>query len=126
MKENLRLFSIKVWKEGRAIDLWSINHILAGGLLGATVFFHNINLYLGFAISFLIFLAWEIIEIWQNLYEEKWGKVMDVLTSVVSFFIIYFLFTKINLAGALLVFWFLFIAWALLEIWGFVTLRIKQ
>jgi hypothetical protein len=125
MLDILKSFSIKVWKDGKCLDLWSINHTLAGGLLAAVIFFNNINLYLGFLISLALMIAWEIIEIIKNIYEEKCNKIMDVVTGIFGFILIYFIFLKINTNSALTIFWIMTGCWVFLETWGFVTFRIK-
>ncbi|MFA6077048.1 MAG: hypothetical protein WC735_03155 [Candidatus Paceibacterota bacterium] len=126
MKQDFKRWSVKVWKNGKFLDLWSVNHTLAGGLLGAVIYFYNIDFYFGFFISFMIMLAWEIIEIINGLHEEKWNKVTDVITGVFGFTIIYILFSEITVHSSLIVFWVISILWALLESWGFLTLRIKN
>ena len=126
MKENFKRWSIKIWGNGKCLDLWSVNHTLAGGLLGAVIFSFNVNFYFGFLISFAIMVAWEAIEVIENLHEEKWNKIMDVVTGIAGFSTVHILFSRTDTESALVVFWVLFLCWAFLETWGFVTLRVKR
>jgi|SRR3989344_8948454 len=126
MLNDLKRFSVKVWRDGECLDLWSVNHTLAGGLLGATIFFFHINFFFGFLISLVIMIVWEIIEILNNIHEEKCNKIMDVVTGILGFVLIYFLFLKIDTDSALTIFWIMAGCWAFLETWGFISFRIKQ
>ncbi len=62
-------WAIRIWNDGRYFDLWHLNHFLAGVLLALLCTFLNLNLWLGFIISLCAMLAWEIIEIVEDIEE---------------------------------------------------------
>jgi hypothetical protein len=108
----------RLWKEGKYIDFWNINHFLGGILLAQFSFFLNLQFTAAIILSLLILISWEIFEYQKIIKETKENQVLDIITALIGFLTIYFLqITNI----------FLFIStltvWILLTLWGFFTIK---
>ncbi len=113
-------WKVGVWKEGRHIDLWHINHFLSGVLCAGVMIIFDINFWLGFGISFFLMIAWEVVEVISGIRETKFNMYTDVVLSTLAFFIIAFIhkyYLSTHVIGILLyVTVFVFCA---LGLWGF-------
>jgi hypothetical protein len=80
-----------IWQEGKYIDFWSIPHVIIGALLAWIFEFVGLNFYLNLGLSFGIMFGWEFFELYV-LHAEEYlpNKVMDVVTGLIGFFIMYY------------------------------------
>ncbi|MEK6942640.1 MAG: hypothetical protein AABX00_01095 [Nanoarchaeota archaeon] len=115
-----------IWREGKYLDLWHVNHTLAGSLLAGITFFFNIKLLLGFVVSVLLMLAWEFYEIIVDIEETIANQILDVLTGILGFFGMFYLLQIINHSSGLQVFLVVLVVWLSLELWGFVAYKKKK
>ena len=84
-----------IWQEGKYVDFWSIPHIIIGALLAWLFCFFGLNFYINFMISFLIMFGWEFFELYVLHAEEYFpNKVMDVVTGLIGFFVMYYFIEK--------------------------------
>lgn len=113
---------IIIWRDGKFFDLWHVNHLLAGILLGQ-FFFHFQRLWLGFAISLILMTAWEIFEVVKKITETTFNKSVDMITGVVGFFMAYVLGGLLSGESYFILFIIFFIAWLTLEIWGYIVYK---
>ncbi len=74
---------ISMWKEGKLLDWWTVIHIIDGMFLAGISILLGFSFYLGFLITLAILLIWEIIE----PPETAANKIVDVITSILGFFI---------------------------------------
>ena len=114
---------IDIWKNGKYIDLWSVNHTLAGCLLGALTFFFRIDFIFGFAVSILLMVGWEIYEIIYKVEETPYDRISDVVTGVLGFLAIFALFPKVQIKTADMIFIGILGLWIFLEWWGYMAYR---
>jgi len=79
-----------LYKEGKYIDLWSVPHVLSGVIL-AIIFNHlGMSFWLNFILSIIIMTWWEFFEEHVlNAREFLTNKIMDVVTGVIGFIIVY-------------------------------------
>ena len=117
---------IKVWVEGKYIDLWAVNHILAGAILAGIFTLSGLNLFFGLAISTVLMIAWEVIEIWQDQIEFLGNKVLDVLLGIAGYVVMYLIVLKVDISQSLLILFVVTPIWVILEIWGFLSLRYEE
>ena len=108
---------VKVWKEGRHFDLWYVNHFLAGILLGCLVIFLKLEFWMGFIVSVVLMLAWEVFELVTEIEETKFNMAFDVIFSVFSyFFTIFLLKNYLSPPSLLVLFYVSLVIFAILEL----------
>jgi len=112
-------WTVNIWKEGRYIDIWHVNHFTAGLLMGGIPVFLPFSLWFGFLISLIGMLAWEYSEVVRDLYEFPINKTLDVVTGVVGFFLMYRVYVWVGHPLDLSIFYILFLIFIIIEIWGF-------
>ena len=87
-----------LWQEGKYLDFWSTTHTIIGGILVWLFMFLGINIYLNFAITFLVILGWEFFELYfLDVHEYLWNKFFDVVTGILGFFVMYYFILKYGL-----------------------------
>jgi hypothetical protein len=74
------------WKEGKYFDLWSVNHVLTGVMLGGVLFGFGVPFAITLWISLALFIAWEIFEITSDVKEHILNLLMDVVFDLVGLF----------------------------------------
>ncbi|MFH1890340.1 MAG: hypothetical protein ABIJ91_02105 [Candidatus Kuenenbacteria bacterium] len=115
-KEQLKKWYIIIWlKEGKYLDLWSINHVLFGGVLSGIFILAHSALNLALMISILFMIGWEFYEFAKGIHEPFGNKIFDVITGVAGFFLIRYLSSIYSPKNIFLIVLFLFL---LLEAWG--------
>ena len=72
------------WKEGKYVDLWTINHILSGFLVAGWGSFLGFSLPTLFIIATVLFVGWEIIERYFTV-EHLPNQIMDVVFDYLGF-----------------------------------------
>lgn len=116
---------IAIWQDGKFFDLWHVNHLLAGALLGQLTF-HFQQLWLGFAISLIAMISWEVFEVIKKITETKFNRSMDIILGVIGFFITYYLEPIFNNEQYFILFIVLLISWLTLELWGYFAYKSGQ
>jgi Na+-transporting methylmalonyl-CoA/oxaloacetate decarboxylase beta subunit len=115
----------EIWKEGKVIDLWSLNHILGGTVLAGIFFFLNLPLTIALILTFLIAILWEIYELIEGIYETHSNKILDVLTSLLGVPMFYYLANE-NLIETKALFAIFLFSFIILEVWGYLARTSKQ
>ncbi len=75
----------KYWKEGKYIDLWSVNHLLSGVVLAAILYHFHIEFSTALIISLALFVGWEILEKLIGINEHFSNICMDVICDTAGF-----------------------------------------
>jgi hypothetical protein len=75
------------WREHRYVDLWSINHILSGVVLGALLWPLGVSFGVSLIIAVVLFVGWEVVEILIGIKEHMPNMVMDVVCDLAGFFV---------------------------------------
>lgn len=109
-----------IWAEGRYLDLWSLVHVIGGGLLAGIFVFLEISLLYSFIASFLILLFWEIFETLRGIKEFPTNIVSDMVVGTAGFFIVWFLMIS-NTMNNIALFSILAIIFIILDILGFLA-----
>jgi len=81
---------IKIWKEGKFIDFWSVIHLVDGMLMAGIAILIGLKYLVGLLIALVIILIWEFIE----PPEKFTNKIFDVITSVSGFSLMYYAYTR--------------------------------
>ena len=114
-----------IWKEGKYLDLWSLNHVLGGGVIAGIFIFLNLELRLALILSFIITLSWEIYELKKDMHEAPTNKVFDLLTNLLGVYIMYKL-VALNILDTSAIFAIFLFIFLILEVWGFLALSNRQ
>jgi len=113
------------WKEGKYVDLWSINHVLSGVVLGAIL--GNFNAPFGWSLllAIALFVGWEVVEVLIGIKEHMPNMVMDVVCDLAGFLAIAWWFAEVSDIS-----WTATAAWILLytmmNIWGFIAYEARR
>jgi hypothetical protein len=81
--------NLDIREEGKYLDLWSVNHFLSGVVFASWILRFTFNIWFIFGIYFILAVLWEVYEFYGGIFEHFGNKVMDVVTGVVGFLIIY-------------------------------------
>lgn len=115
---------ISVWKNKSYIDLWSVNHFLAGVLLEGVAVFVGMEFWASFIIAMLILIGWEIFEITNHIEETIGNRFTDLFLGAIGFLLLHYLFTSwLSSVGFYITFIIALIVWVVLELWGFCAYR---
>lgn len=114
------------WKEGRYIDLWSLNHVLSGVVLASILFGFGVSFVTSVVIAFVLFVGWEVAEVALGIKEHTPNMVMDVVCDFAGFFgIAYRVFILDNEVSL-----FATLGWIALfmvfNIWGFFAYEVRK
>lgn len=107
------------------MDIWSINHLLGGSLLAGFIYLRGDDLWIGFGISFLAMVAWEIFELVRNIHEFFWNRVLDLVIGVIGFLLTIDLIPGLQNEHAILSLVIILLAFFGLEIWGYLAYRFR-
>lgn len=110
---------IRIWEKHGIIDLWSVNHTLAGVLFGFMIYFFNFDFLRGLLISIILMLVWEIFEITHLIKESIGNKALDLVLGMIALIAFYFILKSSSVAAALVMFIVVLLVFTILELWGF-------
>ncbi|OGZ27482.1 MAG: hypothetical protein A2365_03355 [Candidatus Nealsonbacteria bacterium RIFOXYB1_FULL_40_15] len=116
---NKDFWLVHIWKNGTCFDLWSVNHFLAGFLLGFSFIFLRLPFWPAFLASLIVMYAWEMYEKIESGTQEKiCNKITDIVLGALGFLSSKIVFLGIGDRYSLIVFGVSAIVFAVLEIWG--------
>lgn len=118
-------WAVKIWEEGKCLDLWSVNHLLGGFLLGYIFTYLGFNFRLVFLGALLFMSGWEIFEITEGVEEYICNKLFDVVSGLAGLLIFYVLLFKITNSFLFVTFIFSAIIFITLEVWGYLAYRAR-
>ena len=117
------MWKYDIWKEGKYIDLWSLNHVLSGGVLAGLLIFIGLPFWVSFLAALSLILGWEIYEIVKGIEEPIGNKIMDVVTGILGFIVMYPLFMKMDEISRIIIFAIISTIFLFLELWGFIAYK---
>jgi uncharacterized BrkB/YihY/UPF0761 family membrane protein len=110
---------ISIWDERQYIDLWSVNHTIAGILSLLVVVLAGIPILIGLPIMIFLAIGWEFFEYFKGIEETLSNRVTDVIIAITAFTIMYWIVQKYQTLNLIQV-GAIFAAIALLlSVWGF-------
>ena len=115
-QEIQKKWYIKVWLEGKCLDLWSLNHTFFGASMAGLFILISVPFWISLLISFIAMVAWEFWEHFRRIHESLCNKIFDVLTGLLGFFIVHNLVEAY--AHEVGIFVFIIIFYIALELWG--------
>lgn len=116
----------RVWNKGKYLDLWSVNHTLAGSVIAWPLYKFGVPLIYNFALAMILIVGWEVYEITHDIKESWQNRSTDILTGVVGFFFISNFVIRWNHATQYWVYFTILIVWLVLEIWGYLAYTIGK
>jgi hypothetical protein len=94
----MKINNADLWKEGKYVDMWSIPHVLCGVILVGVFYYFKIGFWPNLILSTIIMIAWEFFELYVlDVHEYITNKIMDVVTGLIGFFIMYTLIIKFSI-----------------------------
>lgn len=124
MKKIQNRWYLTIWSEGKYVDFWSLNHFLAGFLLGQVFVFFKINFWFSLIFSLSLMVIWEIYEYRNDVKESIQNRVMDIVIGLISFLLVYFL-TRYGFFDNF-IFYIVFFVFLVLELWGYWAYKKKK
>ncbi len=109
----------KIWKNGKYLDLWSVNHVLAGSVIAWPLYKLGVPVVYNFGLAMLLIVGWEIYEIIYNIRETWQNRATDIITGIIGFvFVSNFVvnWPSANQQGTYLI---ILVIWLILEVWGY-------
>ncbi|MFA6227121.1 MAG: hypothetical protein WC631_01395 [Candidatus Paceibacterota bacterium] len=109
-----------LWKEGKYIDMWSVPHVLCGVIFAGILNWLGIGFLSNLILSTIIMIGWEFFELYVlNVHEYITNKIMDVVTGLIGFFIMYSSISRYGIKAMLPWLIVTIIIWLILNYWGF-------
>lgn len=113
-----------IWKNGKHLDLWTINHILSGALFGYVTFLFDMDMIFGLVLSLFLMIAWEfferiilkVVETWQN-------GVWDVVVGFIFFILIWIIAPYQSLGTQTTIYLLLFVIFIIMELAGLISYK---
>lgn len=107
-----------IWAEGKYIDLWSLNHIVAGLLMLPILLWLGLTPMKALAVSFVLFSAWEVME-WFYEVEMFLNQLGDMVTNYMGFGFAWYIYVVNGTNYGEYGFWIFVGAYIILEALGF-------
>ena len=112
----------RLWAERKYVDLWTIPHLLAGVVLVGLFEWFGLDFWLNFVLSFLLIVGWEFFElIFLGIHEHITNKVIDVVSGLVGFFLMYGLIIKYSITSIFPYLMVIISLFIILNIWGYIA-----
>lgn len=112
-----------IWREGKYLDLWSINHVVSGMFLGAIFYLLGGNFIMSSIAALATMIIWELFEIVKKIHETLINKVVDVIVGYVGFILSYYFYFNNSNLNKILVLIFIALLIVVLNLWGFFALK---
>jgi hypothetical protein len=120
---NMEKWYYRVWDNKKYLDLWSVNHTLAGLVIAGPLYYFSVRFSISFIIALILIIAWEVFEYVQEIKEAWQNSATDIITGIIGFL---FLWHFLPIWSGEVNLWVYFIslaAWIFFEIWGYLAYR---
>ena len=108
---------MRIWREGKYVDLWLLNHTLIGAVLAGFFEIVGVPVLISLIISTLVIVGWEFWEVFKKISEAFWNKIIDVVTGILGFFGMHYLLDVSS--HKLILFLIVLAVYLVLEVWGY-------
>ena len=113
----------KIWKNGKYLDLWSINHTLSGIVIAGPLYYFSISFVYSIVVALVLIVGWEIYEIYHEIYETWQNKCTDIITGIIAFFCIWYLYPYWMFSIQFFIYIASLAIFLILEIWGYIAYK---
>jgi ABC-type uncharacterized transport system permease subunit len=87
---------INLFAEGVYVDMWTVSHFLSGALLFVLLVSKRLSICHSILVTVIVAIFWEFLEIRVRVDEVFSNRVVDVVVTVIGFYLIYFVNKKTN------------------------------
>ncbi len=112
-----------IFKNGKYLDLWSVNHTLSGVVIAGPLYYFSIPVIYSFWISLILMVSWEIYEIIFKITETWQNRTTDILTGVLGFCSVWYLYAFVTTHTQILIYVMGLCLFIILEVWGYIAYR---
>jgi len=117
---------IRLWKNGKYVDLWSVVHFVAGMVLWYSVAFTGFSFFSCFIFAFILMVLWEFCEWLCKIQESIYNKITDIIIGLIGFIVANSLFVKFNYNNLLISFILLLFLLCVFNAWRRFAYKIKN
>ncbi|HEV7424485.1 MAG TPA: hypothetical protein VGO21_04840 [Candidatus Paceibacterota bacterium] len=108
-----------IFRSGKYLDLWSVNHTLAGIVIAGPLYYFSVPFMYSLFISLALIVGWEIYEIVFDIYETWQNRSTDIITGLVGFFFVWHFYLFFNVGLKIWIYFLSLFLFLVLEIWGY-------
>lgn len=108
-----------IFRNGKYLDLWSINHTLAGVVIAGPLYYFSISFIYSFFILIFLIVGWEIYEIIFDVHETWQNRSTDIITGVIGFFFVWYFYYFFDTNLQIWIYAVSLLVFLTLEIWGY-------
>lgn len=123
---NRGIWYYDIWVNGKYLDLWSVNHTLAGVVIAGPLYYFSVPTIYSLIISLVLIVGWEVFEIVYEIYETWQNRSTDVITGVIGFFFIWYFYPYWNTNTQIYIYSVSLFVFLVLEMWGYIAYRATQ
>jgi hypothetical protein len=116
----------RVWTKGKYLDLWSVNHTLAGSVIAWPLYKWEVPWVYNFIIAMVLIVGWEVYEITHDIEETWQNRSTDIITGIIGFVFISSYLVKLGDTVQYWIYFWILGVWLILEIWGYVAYKIGK
>jgi len=114
-----------IFRNGKYLDLWSVNHTLAGVVITGPLYYFSIPFVYSLLISLFLIIGWEIYEIAFDIEETWQNRSTDIITGVIGFLFIWYMYPQFTISTQILVYTVLTVIFLVLEVWGYFAYKAR-
>lgn len=123
MKHKSKKFYIKVWSDGRYVDLWSSTHFLAGAVITGFFVIADVPFWTGVIILFLLLIFWEIYEQIKKFRETITNTISDLILGLTGAAAMY-ITMDLEIFNNMMLFLVITVLCGLLLLWGWIAYKL--
>lgn len=112
-----------IFKNGKYLDLWSVNHTLAGVVIAGPLYYLSVSLTYSLIVALILIVGWEIYEIVFDIRETWQNRSTDIITGVIGFFFVWYMYPHFAIDTQISVYIFSTTIFLILEMWGYIAYR---
>lgn len=125
MKYENEKWGIKIWVNRRYIDLWSLNHLLTGGVIAGVSVLSSIPFWTSVIILFFLLFLWEVYEILIKIKETVANRVLDIVFGLIGYATMYIVM-NLELLNNIMLFLIVTILFVIMNLWGWIAYKIRS
>ena len=123
---SLKQKMVCLFKEGKYVDIWTVNNILIGMLICIGSEFLAVEFWTSTLIALVLFLRWEIFEEHIKTKEKMTNRISDVIFGMLAYVLTYFYFIPWVAREIRAWFIFLLIIYFLIGFLGFMSNKFEK
>lgn len=122
---NNKKWYIRIWDEGKYVDVWSFNHFLCGFVFAKGITFIQLTFLKSILLIFVLVVVWEIFEMQKNVKETVFNRIIDITIGLIGFLCFFYLDNLKAIPNLIFISVFL-IPLLILGVWGYIAYRLEN